>query len=135
VATLAIVPLSIWTGLTFFKVCGPLYRFKKYFEAIAAGNWKDSCQIRKADSLQDVNALINEAVRALRAKIEEQDVLLARARSLLVESARDHDDVSALLDSVDDARSDTALKCGFEKTTSTADSEAAGVAQPVESTP
>lgn len=62
-----IVPVAIGVGiLTTFKIAGPIYRFERYFEELARGEWNGPCQIRKGDALQETCDKLNAAVAALR---------------------------------------------------------------------
>jgi hypothetical protein len=63
-----IVPVTLGVGiLTTFKIAGPIYRFERYFEALARGEWRGPCRIRKGDALQVTCDKLNAAVDALRA--------------------------------------------------------------------
>jgi len=63
-----VVPLTIGVGiLTTFKIAGPIYRFERYFEELARGEWNGPCRIRKGDALQETCDKLNAAVEALRA--------------------------------------------------------------------
>ena len=49
------------------RVAGPLYRFERYLEDLAAGELEADCEIRDADELQGICAKLNAAVARLRA--------------------------------------------------------------------
>lgn len=67
VSLLLIVPIAVGVGiLTTFKIAGPIYRFERYFEELARGEWSGPCQIRKGDALQQTCDKLNAAVAALR---------------------------------------------------------------------
>lgn len=68
-----IVPVTIGVGiLTTFKIAGPIYRFERYFEALARGEWNGPCTIRKGDALQETCDKLNAAVARLRASSDER---------------------------------------------------------------
>lgn len=68
VSLLLIVPVTIGVGiLTTFKIAGPIYRFERYFEELARGEYNGPCSIRKGDALQETCDKLNAAVAALRA--------------------------------------------------------------------
>lgn len=63
-----VVPVTLGVGiLTTFKIAGPIYRFERYFEALARGEWNGPCVIRKGDALQETCDKLNAAVAVLRA--------------------------------------------------------------------
>lgn len=67
ISLLLIVPVTIGVGiLTTFKIAGPIYRFERYFEELARGEWNGPCKIRQGDALQDTCDKLNAAVQALR---------------------------------------------------------------------
>lgn len=69
-----IVPVTIGVGiLTTFKIAGPIYRFERYFEELARGEWSGPCRIRKGDALQETCDKLNAAVDVLRAERGQRD--------------------------------------------------------------
>jgi hypothetical protein len=67
ISLVLVVPLTFGVGiLTTFKIAGPIYRFERYFEELARGEWNGPCKIRKGDALQDTCDKLNAAVQALR---------------------------------------------------------------------
>lgn len=67
ISLVLIVPITVGVGiLTTFKIAGPIYRFERYFEELARGEWNGPCRIRKGDALQHTCEKLNAAVSALR---------------------------------------------------------------------
>lgn len=67
ISLVLVVPVTIGVGiLTTFKIAGPIYRFERYFEELARGEWNGPCKIRKGDALQDTCDKLNAAVAVLR---------------------------------------------------------------------
>jgi hypothetical protein len=65
---LLVLPVAVGVGiLATFKIAGPIYRFERYFEELARGEWNGPCHIRKGDALQETCDKLNAAVAALRA--------------------------------------------------------------------
>jgi hypothetical protein len=57
-----LLPLSFFVGvLVTFRVAGPLYRFERHLETIAAGQDPGVCRIRKGDELHDFCTTFNAA--------------------------------------------------------------------------
>jgi hypothetical protein len=78
------VPLTISIGILYsFSFSGPIYRFQRYFQDLAAGRWDARCQLRQGDGLQDVCDSINEAMDSVWAQLLEDLRLLQDARALL----------------------------------------------------
>ena len=87
------LPLSLWVGGSlFFKICGPLYRFRCYMEGLREGRWDDSCRLRKGDELHEVAAAINVGVRSIAGAVRRQAELLDETRSLLSDLESEHGD-------------------------------------------
>lgn len=62
-----LLPLSFGIGvLVTFRVAGPLYRFEKHLETIAAGRDPGTCRLRKGDQLQELCVVMNKALDRLR---------------------------------------------------------------------
>ena len=79
VTTLAIIPLFIWMGLTFFKVFGPFYRFKKYLLDFPSSRQDVACSLRKTDRLDEIVEMkdaINGAINCMTGTIARQDQML-----------------------------------------------------------
>jgi hypothetical protein len=55
--------LAIGVLLT-FRVAGPIYRFERYLEDVAAGRDTGPCRIREGDQLQELCDRINAALEA-----------------------------------------------------------------------
>jgi nitrogen fixation/metabolism regulation signal transduction histidine kinase len=68
-ATLAIgLSLTLVTGvLVTHRVCGPIYRFTQFLEAVMRGEHPGECRIRKNDELHDFCAVLNQVTEPLRA--------------------------------------------------------------------
>jgi hypothetical protein len=78
------VPLTVSIGILYsFSFSGPVYRFQKYFNDLAAGRWDSRCQLRRGDGLQDVCESINEAMDSVWAQLLEDLRLLQDSRALL----------------------------------------------------
>lgn len=68
-----LVPVLFAVGITAtFRVAGPLHRFKMYLQAVARGEEKAPCKLRKGDHLQDLCDVINEVTEPLRKPEHEQ---------------------------------------------------------------
>jgi hypothetical protein len=67
VVTLTIlIPLILVIGtLVTFRIAGPVYRFEKFFENLAAGKQAEPCRLRERDELHELCALINAATGSL----------------------------------------------------------------------
>jgi len=50
------------------RIAGPAYRFERYLEALARGEYTGPCRIREGDEFQAVCDQLNAAVDALRAQ-------------------------------------------------------------------
>jgi hypothetical protein len=62
-----LLPLSFFVGvLVTFRVAGPLYRFERHLETIAAGKDPGVCRIRKGDELHDFCTTFNAALDRMR---------------------------------------------------------------------
>jgi hypothetical protein len=78
------IPLSICVGILYsFRFCGPLYRFKKYFDELVDGSWETRCALRKGDDLWDICDSINAGMGNLREQIREDHQILQEAREVL----------------------------------------------------
>ena len=73
--TLAVLlPLMVYVGVhVTHRIVGPLYRFGKHFDAIAAGEDPGDCRIRTKDEFQELCGKLNAAVHALREQSAETD--------------------------------------------------------------
>ena len=67
--TLALLtPLTLALGIhQTFRVVGPLHRIRIFLRSIVEGEEPGACQIRAGDDLQDLCALLNDAVERLQA--------------------------------------------------------------------
>jgi len=79
-----VVPVSIWIGAIYaFKFCGPIYRFKRFFDGHLDGQWDKPCSLRKGDDLHDLKDSINAAMKVIHQKIRRQNDLLMDVRTVL----------------------------------------------------
>ncbi len=84
------VPLSGWVGiLSSFKFCGPIHRFKIFFDGLLSGRWDSPCHLRAKDDLHEVKDSINQAISILVDRIRHQHKLLNEAKNVLREPAPD----------------------------------------------
>lgn len=67
------------------KIAGPAFRFKKVLKALAEGNFRGECRIRKNDSLQDVASSINDMMEDMRSVLKQTDARI----SALKDAAKD----------------------------------------------
>jgi hypothetical protein len=66
-----VLPLTVAIGIfVTHRIAGPVYRFEQYLSSLARGEYLGPCRIRRGDELQDLCAIINQAVESLR---EEQE--------------------------------------------------------------
>jgi len=78
------VPLAGFVGILYsFKFCGPIYKFKKYFNDLRGGRWDERCMLRDGDDLQDVAGAINEAVECFRDRVRRDHETLADVQAFL----------------------------------------------------
>ena|SRR2546425_11168363 len=99
-----VAPLSIWVGAVYaFKFCGPIYRFRRFFEELAAGRWDPPCRLRKGDDLQDVKDSINACLDLMKERLQKQHELLGTAREALgsPSALREEPKVLVLLGEID----------------------------------
>ena len=83
-----VVPLSIWVGAIYaFKFCGPIYRFRGYFQELLEGRWDQPCTLRAGDDLQDVKDSINAAIEVFGKRIRSQNEVLKKVRPVLEASS------------------------------------------------
>ena len=62
-----IVPLLVAVGILLtFRTAGPLYRLETHLEAVIAGRETGPCRLRDGDELQQLRALVNEALDVAR---------------------------------------------------------------------
>jgi methyl-accepting chemotaxis protein len=77
VSLMIAVPLAISVGILYsYKFSGPVFRFGKYFEDMAAGRWDQSLILRESDDLHDVSEAINAALDQVRTRLQESHELL-----------------------------------------------------------
>ena len=72
----ALSPVMVAFGIglrTTFRVLGPIYRFRVYFQQLADGKNPGPCKIREHDEFQDVCDLINKVTGPLRASRVSSD--------------------------------------------------------------
>lgn len=53
-----------------FRIAGPVYRFESFLAAVARGEQKEPCKLRKGDALQSLCDQINLATEPLRSQVE-----------------------------------------------------------------
>ncbi len=71
-SALVFLPLSLLVGIIgSFRFAGPLYRFKSFLRAVAAGEEPEDIRLRAGDELKDLAELLNEATRPLRGAQDE----------------------------------------------------------------
>ncbi len=86
VSLVAAIPLSVLLGIFFsFRFCGPIYRFRKFFQELDAGRWDSDCHLRQGDNLQDLRAIINRVLRSMRERLLRQHDLIRKYRQLVEE--------------------------------------------------
>ena len=65
-----LVPLMLLIGIAVtHRIAGPLYNFENHLNAIARGEDRGRCSIRKGDELQELCSSINDAVAALQSQV------------------------------------------------------------------
>jgi hypothetical protein len=70
IALALLVPPFLMAGILItFRIAGPIYRFKRYFEDLAERGYKGPCTLRKEDELKDLCQAINRGVERL---VEDQ---------------------------------------------------------------
>ena len=84
-SSMAALLLSILVSLSFYKLLGPIYRFKKYFRDMQTGRWTETCELRKGDELQDVKEAINTTLRLMEERMRKQHDVLVETREVLDE--------------------------------------------------
>lgn len=102
----ALAAVGIHALFAWHRVAGPLYRFRRIFAAVAAGDLTVSAHIRKNDYLQTEATRLGEMVGALRERMEEIDrraeqsrqATQALRRALTVGSTQDAMAALAVLD-------------------------------------
>ena len=64
---LVVLPVFLLLGIVgTFRIFGPLYRFRVFLRAVAAGRHPAPCHIRRGDELQDICQLLNVVTAPLR---------------------------------------------------------------------
>jgi methyl-accepting chemotaxis protein len=62
-----LLPLSFFVGvLATFRIAGPIYRFERHLEAVAAGEDPGPCKIRTGDELHELCDKLNKALERMR---------------------------------------------------------------------
>ncbi len=82
-SSMAALLLSILVSLSFYKILGPIYRFKEYFKQLRTGRWASECSLRKGDELQDVNDAINTTLGLMKDRMRRQHDVLVETRQVL----------------------------------------------------
>jgi hypothetical protein len=68
-SVLVLLPLTAALGVTItFRWAGPLYRMHVYLAQVVEGTARGPCHIREGDELQELCALLNDALAAERAR-------------------------------------------------------------------
>ena len=86
-SSIAALLLSILVALSFYKILGPVYRFKQYFRKLQSGRWTQTCELRKGDELQDVADAINTTLGLMEERLRSQHDVLVETRQVLDELA------------------------------------------------
>jgi signal peptidase II len=67
IAIAVLIPLSLLVGgLVTHRIAGPVYRFERYLEEVAAGTQIGPCKIRERDELHELCTAINRATESIR---------------------------------------------------------------------
>ncbi|MGH7407039.1 MAG: HAMP domain-containing protein [Candidatus Methylomirabilales bacterium] len=82
------VLLTIHSVFASHRIAGPLYRFRRVFEAVAAGNLTARAIIRKNDYLGTVADTINEMIATLNTRITRIEQQHGKVRALFAELKR-----------------------------------------------
>jgi HAMP domain-containing protein len=86
---LVLLPAVLGIGvLMTFKLAGPIYRFERYFDDVAAGRDTGPCKIRSGDELQELCQKINAAMAARAAAPQQAAEATALTPSLKPEERR-----------------------------------------------
>jgi methyl-accepting chemotaxis protein len=91
IALLVLVLVSVHSLWLSHRVAGPLYRFRKIFQSLAAGKIPDQQQLRKKDYLQPEMKLINEMLQNLQSRtagLQEAQKAIADSISGVVRRSR-----------------------------------------------
>lgn len=71
---LVLVPAILFFGIQVtHRIAGPIYRFERYLEDVAAGTETGSCRIRDTDELQELCDKLNRAVTTLRGQEKAEE--------------------------------------------------------------
>lgn len=103
-SSMAALLLSILVSLSFYKILGPIYRFKQYFRKMQTGSWTETCTLRKGDELQDVSDSINATLECMKVRLRNQHGLLLETRRALDDLsgvATERDKIRELIQKVD----------------------------------
>lgn len=103
-SSMAALLLSILVSLSFYKILGPIYRFKQYFKQLLTGRWNPECSLRKGDELQDVNDAINTTLGLMKDRLRSQHEVLVETRQVLDDLsgvATEPDKIRELIEKVD----------------------------------
>ncbi len=119
-SSMAALLLSILVSLSFYKILGPIYRFKQYFRQLQTGRWIQECELRKGDELQDVRDAINTALEVMKERMRSQhDVLLETRQVLddLIGVATEPDKIRELIEKTDAEDAEYVKRFGANETT------------------
>jgi nitrate/nitrite-specific signal transduction histidine kinase len=67
---LVIIQIVLLTVFFSHKVAGPIYRFEKACNSVIEGDYTSEIKLRKGDEMQNLAALLNEAIRASRDRLK-----------------------------------------------------------------
>ena len=119
-SSMAALLLSILVSLSFYKILGPIYRFKQYFNQLRTGRWAPDCSLRKGDELQDVNDAINTTLGLMKDRLRSQHDVLVETRQVLDDLsgvATEPDKIRELIEKVDAEDAEYVKRFGESGTT------------------
>ena len=119
-SSMAALLLSILVSLSFYKILGPIYRFKQYFRQLRTGRWAPDCSLRKGDELQDVNEVINFTLGLMKDRIRSQHGVLVETRQVLDDLsgvATEPDKIRELIEKLDAEDAEYVKRFGENNTT------------------
>ena len=137
-SSMAALLLSILVSLSFYKILGPIYRFKQYFRQLQTGRWTQACELRKGDELQDVKDAINTTLRLMEERIRSQHDVLVETRQVLDELAgvaTERDKIRELIEKVDAEDAEYVKRFGEDGTTEDPEPAMAGASASAQSEP
>lgn len=140
-SSMAALLLSILVSLSFYKLLGPIYRFKQYFRQLQTGRWTQACELRKGDELQDVKDAINTTLKLMEDRMRRQHDVLLETRDVLDElsgAVTERDKIRELIAKADAEDAEYEKRFGDngkpEKAPEPAEEETSAEAQPEPST-